>query len=215
MESSDVEDIGETDELYLCNFCKKLLPKTEFYSYRLGKCKQCIKEYRDAHKDRKLEYDKVYREVNKDYIRERQRAYYYDHIDEIREYRRKNSKVLYEKNKEYARSHPHKIWAKSSIHSHKKRGYDIDLTIDELELIAKNTIVCPICGVTLDYDQRKRSKCGPSKNSPSMDRIYNETSINKDNVWIICLSCNASKQDRSMLEFVDYCKQVVDVYGGV
>ncbi len=46
-------------------------------------------------------------------------------------------------------------------------------------------------------------------NSPTLDRLDNETVIRKNNITILCYKCNATKRDRTLSEFLDYCKAVV------
>ena len=45
-------------------------------------------------------------------------------------------------------------------------------------------------------------------NSPTLDRLDNEKVIRNDNVLILCYKCNATKRDRTLKEFLDYCRAV-------
>lgn len=45
--------------------------------------------------------------------------------------------------------------------------------------------------------------------SPTLDRLDNEEVIRSDNVLILCYKCNATKRDRTLKEFLDYCRVVV------
>ena len=47
-------------------------------------------------------------------------------------------------------------------------------------------------------------------NSPTLDRINNENVITNENIWIICSRCNATKLDRTLSEFIDYCQYIID-----
>jgi hypothetical protein len=44
--------------------------------------------------------------------------------------------------------------------------------------------------------------------SPSVDRLSNSDILTVNNIQIICRRCNTTKLDRTMEEFVDYCKMV-------
>jgi hypothetical protein len=46
-------------------------------------------------------------------------------------------------------------------------------------------------------------------NSPSLDRLDNESVIRRDNILILCYKCNATKRYRTLREFLDYCDVVV------
>lgn len=44
--------------------------------------------------------------------------------------------------------------------------------------------------------------------SPTLDRLDNEQIIRSDNILILCYQCNATKRDRTLKEFLDYCRAV-------
>ena len=76
-------------------------------------------------------------------------------------------------------------WASTALCNQRIRsGADCGLTIDELILLAPSH--CPCCGTVL-------KPAGHQKNSPSVDRLDNTKSYEKDNIWIICHSCNSKK----------------------
>jgi hypothetical protein len=41
--------------------------------------------------------------------------------------------------------------------------------------------------------------------SPTLDRLDNEKVIRSDNILILCYQRNATKRDRTLKEFLDYC----------
>lgn len=64
-----------------------------------------------------------------------------------------------------------------------------------------------MCGKFLDWGFRK----GTIKpNSPTIDRVDNEMFLNKDNIKICHYKCNITKQDRTLKEFIEFCKTIVD-----
>jgi len=100
------------------------------------------------------------------------------------------------------KSRPHRYSGVKALLSHKTKGMNVLITNDEIESLYKNTTHCPICGVKLSNKSRG--------NTPSLDRINNENELRIDNVWIICGKCNTTKQDRTLEEFYEYCKMVVE-----
>jgi len=111
----------------------------------------------------------------------------------------------------HQRLFPHRVWATSVISGHKRRGYTITITLNQLEAIALQTDICPICGVKLDYS--RLTKDGKNlHNSPSVDRKSNGDTLTKSNVWIICKECNVTKGRRTMKEFISYCKMIGEKY---
>ena len=97
-------------------------------------------------------------------------------------------------------------WARKSLYSHKKKGVKIELGNKELEQMAINAKFCPLCGCEL-----KLNKENVKSNSPTLDRINNENVIRKDNVMIICQQCNITKGERTLKEFIDYCKLIASL----
>ena len=101
------------------------------------------------------------------------------------------------------------LWAQMSYRNHVHRGHTLNITKKDLEEMASKTDTCPICDVTLAWGYLNGKIL---RNSPSLDRIDNEKDIRKDNIQIICYRCNISKYDRTMKEFIDYCKHVAQKY---
>jgi 5-methylcytosine-specific restriction endonuclease McrA len=111
----------------------------------------------------------------------------------------------------HQRLYPHRVWATSVMSSHKRNGYKIEITLNQLESLALKVDTCPICGVELDYS--RLTKNGKNlHNSPSIDRKSNGDTLTKSNVWIICKECNVTKGRRTMKQFAEYCKMVSEKY---
>lgn len=78
-------------------------------------------------------------------------------------------------------------WAGTALSNQRKRlGHDCGLSIDEL--IDATPSHCPCCQTVLIPQ-------GHQYNSPSVDRLDNNKGYEKDNIWIICYSCNAKKSN--------------------
>lgn len=99
-----------------------------------------------------------------------------------------------------------KYWCYGTINGHKRRGYKILFTIKELFLIVKKITHCPICDTKLQFGGRENQK------SATLDRINNEKILTLNNIQIICHKCNATKQDRTMPELVEWCNQFIKKY---
>jgi len=167
------------------------------------------KRYTESHKEQKKATDhknylknqekrkasaKLYRAANLEACNQRSRDYHEVHKEE-RKNHRLNNHVIY--------------WARNSIHKHRQAGYNVEFSADQLISMAATTKHCSICGQELDWSGGK-GRAG--WNSPSIDRIDNNDILRLDNVQIICRHCNTTKLDRTMAEFVKYCKMVVDKF---
>ena len=76
-------------------------------------------------------------------------------------------------------------WASNALCNQRHRqGHDCGLTIDQLIILTPAH--CPCCGVILVPQ-------GNQHNSPSVDRLDPTKGYEKDNIWIICHSCNTRK----------------------
>jgi len=111
--------------------------------------------------------------------------------------------------KNYKKNYPVRVWAKTVLYHHKKRGYIVNITRQEIENLAKSTKYCSMCDSKLEYVYGVGRG---SMSRPTVDRINNEQTMNKNNVWIICRKCNATKQNRTFKEFVIYCKMITDKF---
>jgi len=76
-------------------------------------------------------------------------------------------------------------WASNALCNQRVRqGHDCGLTIDELILITPSH--CPCCQTVMVPQ-------GSQENSPSVDRLDTTKGYEKENIWIICHSCNTKK----------------------
>lgn len=106
---------------------------------------------------------------------------------------------------------PRRRWADVTISVHRQKGYDVsDLSIDFVEQLALKTSHCYYCSKELNWNKKGP---GPSHNSPTLDRINNENYLSKENVRIVCCSCNIRKGNFTHLEFIEYCQNIVKVFG--
>ena len=129
---------------------------------------------------------------------------------------RGNRKRWYANNRERSReisrrwqvNNPERRWVINTLSSHRQKDFEVNITIDALTELAKNTKTCLLCGCELDWSVNTKGYL--QFNSPSLDRIDNADTLTLDNVQIICYRCNVTKQNRSMKEFVEYCKLVAD-----
>lgn len=122
-------------------------------------------------------------------------------------YRDRNKDVIRAKKIEYNKKNPHWVWAKSSIKNHKKNGFIINITLEELINFAKKQRYCYICGKKLRWEQGSTDGklC---HSSPTLDRANNDQEINISNIQILCHRCNRMKGELSMGDFVIFCGEV-------
>lgn len=96
-------------------------------------------------------------------------------------------------------------WAYSSIQNHKQRGYIILFETFELVEKAKNSILCSLCRIQLDWNANKRFS---NKNSPTLENINLKKELKIEDIEIACRSCNTTKGPRTKQEFINYCKNI-------
>ena len=172
-----------------CSKCKKTKLIEEFHRHKLcpdghrPQCKEC----------RKVE-SKEYYLVNKIKISKRQQIY-----------RKNNKKKCDSRIKKWAQDNKFRYWASVARRNHKPKNI-VNITLKELTEIAEYTEICSICKIKLDYSLNKGRH---QYNSPSLDRMNNENYLDIKNVWIICRKCNTTKNNRTVQEFIEYCKTVI------
>ena len=187
--------IEDEEPVKKCSNCGELKPFSEFHKKKCSKdglqsqCKMCNKKYYENNKEKMKEY----RENNKEKMKE----YYENNKEKIKEYK-----------KEWRENNYVRIWCTHTIHNHKRRGYIVNITIDELYNIVKDEPSCEICGKELEWYSTGKGKT--TNLSPSLDRKNNENEINKDNISILCYKCNAKKNSESIEENVVWCKQFIE-----
>ena len=183
----------------VCVICEKKFNATNSAITCNKKCAKENKKRKDrAYMKKRYKWDTALRKRLTDYKRHR-----YNTNEKFRQ-------SCLASNKRYRRKHPHRAWARSTLTGHKKSGYKIELSIYALEEMVKKITYCWICGVKLTYSYPKGKNTGGGMFHPSLDRIYNEDFISKDNVQIICYRCNVAKNRMSMKEFIEYCKIVAE-----
>lgn len=169
----------------ICTKCGKKLLLSEFYNDKNAK----DGKYPSCKKCRK-----EYLKNNKEKCKKYQKKYKENNKEKIKKYNKNNYK---------------RIWARQTLNDHKYKGNIINLSIDYVHNLAENTLVCPICGCLLDWEHGTKL----NNNTPSLDRKYNNNVLNEDNIWIICYKCNRMKSDNTFIEFIDYCKMIVNKFG--
>jgi hypothetical protein len=115
------------------------------------------------------------------------------------------------KNKETREgAHPFKYWAQSTLKTHREKGLSVNLSAHDLITLAAKSPKCLLCECALDWTRsngRLSSKNWVTK--PSLDRVNNDTFLNKDNVMLICCRCNRMKGKLTLAKFVQHCKNIL------
>jgi len=86
---------------------------------------------------------------------------------------------------------------------HRKRGYDVIVTIDEC--MEMDNDYCFYCGCKLEWEYGT----GFTSYSPTIDRLNNGNTLTKSNTVFACNSCNAGKNSGTVEEYIERCKRVV------
>ena len=116
-------------------------------------------------------------------------------------------KIRNEKRRQIRQETPQVTWAYSTISYHKK-SYIVDFDVYYLVDLAKNTSHCALCGTPLNWNYYRTLQ----HNSPSLDRINNETHLDESNIQIICSKCNTTKSNRTQQEFIEYCHLIASKF---
>jgi hypothetical protein len=172
------------------------------------------REYYHKNHDRLLNERRLYEHNNAGHILKVQRQYHKAHRERHNEWSRRYYAHSQEKMRQWRLSwiarNKERKWALGSLNNHGKR-FEIAVTLNELIALARRTKTCPICEEYLNYDYGTKKHIQP--NSPSLDRIDNESVLRSNNVWIICARCNTTKQTLSLRSFVNYCRMVAEKFG--
>ena len=124
-----------------------------------------------------------------------------------KEYRQENKEKLSKQQKKRHKKNPIKYWCIHTISSHKKRGFKVLFTWQELLSIAEKTKSCPLCGDLLNWGVENKNG-RRQLDSPSLDRLNNDKTLTLKNTKIICWKCNNAKNEMSIKEFINYCKKI-------
>lgn len=159
-------------------------------------------------KEKKVASDKRYCQKNRDAISARKRVYYEKNRDRFKkrfkEYNTIHATEIKQQKWNARVSDPQLSWAKKTINTHIRKGHVVVFSVDELVKIVP--VCCSICDRILVWNH----KGVPQGTSPSLDRINNEKILTLQNIQIVCLRCNATKQNRTQSEFEEYCCMVAD-----
>ncbi len=149
-------------------------------------CKSCYKIYRDT------------QDVNS------RKEYHHNYYKENAIILREKHKIYYSTENGYKRK-----WVSVSLNSHRRRGYDVRISNQQLYDFIQDKYTCAYCGTVLKWE----SNGGFVDNSPTVDRVDNENYIDMNNIQIICTKCNGTKRNRTHKEFVEYCNNIVQIFG--
>lgn len=160
-----------------CIGCKRRLPANAFYpshlTNRLYRCKDCSRdESRLRATKKRLSDPEAYRQRANERARRRTARLLHDP-------RNARQRLLYQ--------------AKSRALA---KGLAFDLTIEDVEI----PDVCPLLGIPLIPSRGEG--VGPTRNSPSLDRIDPKQDYVRGNVWVVSHFANAIKRDASAEDLI-------------
>jgi hypothetical protein len=88
-------------------------------------------------------------------------------------------------------------WAYNSLYGHKRLGYQVQMSTEELYEYARNVDSCEDCGMELAWGYGH----GMNAQTPSLDRRDNDGPVKINNIAIVCLKCSSGKTDKAMAEW--------------
>lgn len=193
----NVSDKEKKHEYYINNAYRLKEYRAEYYKENKDRLREVSKAYYEANKEKHNETCRKYYKENKEKLAEYYKARYHENIDSEKkrqkEYRIANKEKIqarhaerYQQNKEYFRAAWHKRRARL-------RNADGSHTKEDIQFILEKQkgkcVTCAVC-ITTDY---------------SVDHITPLSkggSNNKDNIQLLCKSCNSSKGNKDPIEFM-------------
>ena len=129
-----------------------------------------------------------------------------DNKERLREYT-KQRRLKYKEqfnsfNKEYRKQYPEK-YLLSAVKSRAKK-YNIQFNLTEEDIVIPE--YCPVFG----YKLETHNKSGPSRTSPSVDRIDPTKGYTKGNIQIISHQANTMKNNASKEELLLFAKWIIN-----
>jgi hypothetical protein len=121
-----------------------------------------------------------------------------------RERNKRNRKSVRKKQKEYRIKNPFSTFVSNCLKQHQRRGFKININHAELQEILLNTKNCFYCGCKLEISNGR----GLLSNSYTVDLVDPDGIMEKDNIKIVCHSCNVGKGRLSLEEFILKCQNV-------
>lgn len=88
----------------------------------------------------------------------------------------------------------------------KRRGYDFQLTMEDLRVLLTGTDRCGITGDELVFQTKSPKKA-------SIDRIDNNLGYTKDNCHVVTAEANRHRLDSDLQKFNDLCCRVAEKLG--
>ena len=176
-------------EMVKCKKCGKLN-----YHYSKGYCKSCyFHQYNESRKNKMKEYNKKYYSENKEKSKISCKEWRKNHIQERRDYLNNWRKNNPNYNLNWCKSHreeSRKIARESDRRRRANKHNSIIEPVNEDKIYERDNYRCVYCG---------------SKDNLTLDHIIpinNNGSHNVDNLVVACLSCNCSKQDKPLQEWL-------------
>lgn len=131
----------------------------------------------------------------------RHREWYNRNLEERKIYREKRKAL-----------NPYQVWAENSLLAHKANGYTVLIRSKDLAEVARGVKYCGICGNELEWN--RGDKKIKMSSLPTLDRKYNGKRLTLANTWILCHRCNSMKHDAPLPELIEWCRNVVEKFGG-
>lgn len=125
---------------------------------------------------------------------------------------RKRHRIVYENNPNkkavrllWRTNQYRSYWATTTLFKHRQK-HEVDINHGDLVELVNHKDKCDLCGMSLDWSPHKGRL---NDRSPTLDRRDNDNMIRIDNILIICHLCNRTKGNRSLTDFIEYCKNII------
>jgi hypothetical protein len=164
-------------------------------------------------KEQMREYRAKMTDEQKEIVRTKARLYARTPTVKERHHKRNRDPKIKIQIRNWRTKRPYETWVRAVRNHHKKQGYELRFSFDELVELGKRSLICDICETIFDWNYYLHG--GRTQDSPTLDRMDNEKILNMSNIQIVCMRCNLTKNDRTMTQFVKYCDMVVKKFSGV
>jgi hypothetical protein len=204
-----------------CKYCNIEQPLEKFYKSKDGKygvgskCKDCSKkyyqenkdrareygkEYREANREKALEYGKEYREKNKEALREYDRKRYASPAYKVADKKRRSTSEYKEKEKMRRKTEKYRRQSKECCRRYRARKHSATIeqfSYEELVQYWKDNGI----------DEDKCVYCGaPKEHADHVIALAAGGSHARNNLVPSCASCNCSKKDKNLAEWIEHRK---------
>ncbi len=161
-------------------------------------CKKCGKEFENKYCNKQFCSNKCFREHNREYMKKYRKTYdrTNEHQNEINNGIRAFRDILQRCNNPKDRSFP----------AYGGRGIKVEITKEDFIAFYFSVNICSICGKKLSDENRRTDA-----NARTTDRIDGSQNYKRNNLRIVCRSCNSSIRKYKNNKLYSITKEIIEI----